>query len=540
MSRGSQGRVGGGDRSQRGANRQSSAGGAVVPGAVIYCRVSTKEQVENLSLPTQQQRCEEYCHREGFTILRVFIDRGESAKTTERPELQQLLAYCRQNKTRVQCVVVYNLTRFARHRHDHVGLRVLLQKIGVTLRSVTEPIDDTSTGQLMEGILASLAQFDNDVKADRTRDGMRAALDRGRWTHRAPLGYCNNGRSTPSLVPDPERATLVRQAFEEFSTGLPTAQEVLRRVTALGLTTRRGAAVSPQTFQKLLRNRIYAGWIDVPRLEFSGRGDFVPLVSEEVYQRVQARLEDRGVAVTPHLRNHPDFPLRRFVACATCGTPLTATWSAGRTRRYAYYHCRKCREVRVTKDRLETAFIGLLERLQPSPAYMRLFREIVLDCWKDRQEGAKRLRTAAERRMGTLGQKLERLEEAFIYRQAVDQTTYDEQRDKLREELALAELELHEMRLEELDIEGVLGFAEHLLTNAARLWMEASLDQRQRLQQVFFPEGLQFDGEGFGTAATCLAFKQLGPGEAVKDGLASPTGTETQGSLEFYRLFRAA
>ena len=122
-----------------------------MPGAVIYCRVSTKEQTENLSLPTQQRECEEYCRREGFTILRVFIDGGESAKTTERPELQQLLAYCRQNKGRVQCVVVFNVTRFARQKYDHVTLRVLLQKLGVTLRSVTEPIDDTSTGTVDGG-----------------------------------------------------------------------------------------------------------------------------------------------------------------------------------------------------------------------------------------------------------------------------------------------------------------------------------------------------------------------------------------------------
>ena len=524
---------------QHGANPQSVSG-ALVPGAVIYCRVSTKEQVENLSLSTQQQACEEYCQREGLKILHAFIESGESAKTAERPEFQNLLGFCRQHKGQVQFVVVYNLTRFAREKFVHFRVRALLQGLGVTLRSVTEPIDDSSTGKFIEGVLAAAAQFDNDVKAERTRAGMRAALDRGRWTHRAPLGYCNNGRSTPSLVPDSDRAALVRQAFEEFSTGLPTALEVLRRVTALGLTTRRGGAVSPQTFQKLLRNRIYAGWIDSPGLEVSGRGDFVPLVSEEVYQRVQARLEGRGVVLTPHLRNHPDFPLRRFVACSICGTPLTASWSAGRSRRYAYYHCRECKEVRVTKDRLETAFICLLERLQPSPAYMRLFREIVLDCWKDRQVGAKRLRTAAERGIATLRQKLERLDEAFIYRQAVDQTTYDGQRDRLREELALAELELHEVRLEELDVEGVLAFAEHLLTNAARLWLEASLDQKQRLQTVFFPEGLRFDGEGFGTAVTCLAFKQLSSDQGVEDGMASPRGTANGWKRVFQGFSRAA
>ena len=90
--------------------------------------------------------------------------------------------------------------------------------------------------------------------------------------------------------------------------------------------------------------------------------------------------------------------------------------------------------------------------------------------------------------------------------------------------MALTKLELHEAELEELDVEGVLAFAEHLLTNAARLWMEASLDQKQRLQTVFFPEGLRFDGEGFGTAVTCLAFKQLAENGEPTSGVASPTG----------------
>ena len=57
--------------------------------------------------------------------------------------------------------------------------------------------------------------------------------------------------------------------------------------------------------------------------------------------------------------------------------------------------------------------------------------------------------------------------------------------------------------------EGVLGFAEHVLTNAARLWVELGIDGKQDLQQALFPQGLSFDGQGFGTAVTCLAFKQL-------------------------------
>ena len=79
-------------------------------GAVIYVRVSTKEQTENLSLPTQLRACEEYCRRHGFEILHRFQEQGESAKTTDRSELQNLLKYCRTRKGKVHFVVVYNRT----------------------------------------------------------------------------------------------------------------------------------------------------------------------------------------------------------------------------------------------------------------------------------------------------------------------------------------------------------------------------------------------------------------------------------------------
>src|SRR5216117_234381 len=218
--------------------RTPYAGSKLPPmvGAVIYIRVSTKEQTENLSLSTQLKACEEYCERQGFEILARFREEGESAKTADRTELQKLLQYCRLHKGRVQFVVVFNLTRFAREKYDHFALRAHLKSLGISLRSATEPIDDTSTGKLMEGVLAAFAQFDNDVRSDRTRAGMRAALELGRWTFLAPIGYLNAPRSNgASLMVDPERGPLVRRAFEEFGTGRFTQEEVRATVTRLGL-----------------------------------------------------------------------------------------------------------------------------------------------------------------------------------------------------------------------------------------------------------------------------------------------------------------
>ena len=132
-------------------------------------------------------------------------------------------------------VVVFNLTRFARDKYDHFALRSHLQSLGISLRSATEPIDDASTGKLMEGVLAAFAQFDNDVRSDRTRAGMKAALELGRWVLLAPIGYLNAPRSIgKSLIHDSERALLVRRAFEDYATGQYTKERLLKRARMWG------------------------------------------------------------------------------------------------------------------------------------------------------------------------------------------------------------------------------------------------------------------------------------------------------------------
>jgi DNA invertase Pin-like site-specific DNA recombinase len=100
----------------------------------------------------------------------------------DRSQLPNLLRYCRLNKGRVHFVVVFNLTRFARDKYDHFALRftAVAGHLGavrhlVTAAPATERIDDTSTGKLMEGVLAAFGQFDNDCRSDRTRVGMKAA-----------------------------------------------------------------------------------------------------------------------------------------------------------------------------------------------------------------------------------------------------------------------------------------------------------------------------------------------------------------------------
>lgn len=518
-----------------------------VVGAVIYIRVSTREQVDNLSLPTQLRGCEEYCRREGFHVLETFREEGESAKTADRTELNKLLDFCRKHKGKVHFVVVYNLTRFAREKYDHFALRAHLQSLGISLRSVMEPIDDTSTGKLMEGVLAAFAQFDNDVRSERTRAGMRAALELGRWTYPAPLGYRNSPKwSGRSLVFDPDRAPLVRRMFQEMATGTKTKQEVLRLVTGLGLRTRHGHKLAPQTIQQMFRNPIYMAEVRSADGSIVRRGDFEPLVDEATFYAVQAVLDGRVVVAGPRLRNHPDFPLRGFVRCETCQRPLTGSWSKGRNKHFAYYHCQKqCRAVNISKAKLEGLFVEELALLQPSAGYMRLVNDRILQIWQHVREEIRERTAAADRAVKALSDKLDRLDEAYLFARTIDDETYRRQRDKLRQEWTLAKMTQHSDATEELDVDGLLAFAERILPRSSDLWVQANLDQKQRLQALFYPEGIAFNGSEFNrTAVTAPFFSYLRDeksGDVKMVGLIVPSWNRIEGFLKgLQRLQKAA
>ena len=168
----------------------------------------------------------------------------------------------------------------------------------------------------------------------------------------------------------------------------------------------------------------------------------------------------------------------------------------------------------------------LLESLQPRPEYMRLVRAIVIDVWEDSQKQLRSLRAVIEKRLDSERRRLEQLEEALIYRQEISHVTYERQRKKLDRAIAEAETELSATYTDDLDVDGLLTFAESVFVNAASLWRQSALDQKQRLQRVFFPEGLLFDGTGIRTTAMCLAFSYLLGAGVEKDGMASPTGFE--------------
>jgi hypothetical protein len=125
-----------------------------------------------------------------------------------------------------------------------------------------------------------------------------------------------------------------------------------------------------------------------------------------------------------------------------------------------------------------------LALLQPTPGYMRLVKDRILYIWEHRRAEAKDRTAEQDRRVKAIQQKLDRLDEAFLYSESIDLTSYSRQRDKLREELTFAQIDHHAEAVDELDVQGILAFAERVLPRASDLWVQASLDYKQRLQQT--------------------------------------------------------
>lgn len=136
---------------------------------VGYARVSTTDQSLDVQIDALTAAgCE-----------KVFSEKL-SGSNTKRPQLQQALEFVREGDT----LVVTRLDRFARSQHDLHNMVAMLRDKGVGFRCTEQAGIDTTTsmGKLLIGVLASVAEFETDIRRERQREGIAAAKAQGRYT----------------------------------------------------------------------------------------------------------------------------------------------------------------------------------------------------------------------------------------------------------------------------------------------------------------------------------------------------------------------
>jgi len=148
-----------------------------MPTAIIYTRVSSAEQVQGTSLDTQEMDCAAYCKRKGYTVAKVFREAGESAKTTNRPQLQAALKFCKEKNPHK--FIVWKLDRLSRSTLDGLQIQAQLSALGINLESATESIEANESGELVATVLLAVAQLDNKQRAKRVKRGLEAVAMAG-------------------------------------------------------------------------------------------------------------------------------------------------------------------------------------------------------------------------------------------------------------------------------------------------------------------------------------------------------------------------
>jgi site-specific DNA recombinase len=178
--------------------------------------------------------------------------------------------------------------------------------------------------------------------------------------------------------------------LEGYASGrFETQAEVMRWLQAHPLFPKDASGiVRHQRVGVLLNQCAYAGYVEAPSWGVSLRaGQHEALISYQTYQRIQERLN--GIGYTPKRKNlNEDFPLRGFVVCADCETPLTACWSKGSHARHPYYLCPKrgCASYgkSIRRDRIEGEFEELLRAVQPKAVLFQSARRMLKKLWDHR------------------------------------------------------------------------------------------------------------------------------------------------------------
>ena len=464
--------------------------------AVLYVRVSTDEQAgQRYNVATQTTKVSDRCSLDGLTVAKTFTD-SDSARTTDRPQFQAMLVYCRKHKGKVTHVVIADLSRLARNVADQASTITTLTQLGIKLVSCDETIEDSAAGKLSVNLLGVVNQFFSDSLSERIRYRMKAGVEQGRWLWLAPIGYVNSGsKGNTELHVDTQRADLVRKAFELVASRSYNLEQILRRLNVLGLDTRRGKPLTKQTLSRMLRNQIYAGW--VVSGESKVKGLHQPLVTQELFDLVQDALDGKDAAPVVHKKVNSDFPLKGFIQCAGCGKKLTAGVVKGRNDKYPKYWCfNKACPVRVSasRDELERDFLRILAMLEPTQELLNHLPEIAKTYWAHRLERIKSERMNLSRRISqnkTLNQRIVMQK----VKGELSPEDFDAAKATVAQDIAEAEAQLNAVDAEAHTMEQLLEETQRNIIDLARSWREGSTQHRQELCFSLFPQGLFYSRE---------------------------------------------
>ncbi|MHB8512934.1 MAG: recombinase family protein [Actinomycetota bacterium] len=471
------------------------------PGAVAYARVSTMSQVEKdvdgdgFSIPTQIEATRRKAEALGAEMYKEFIERGESARSADRPVLQEMLDYIEANEE-IRYLIVFKLDRFARSVEDHVQIRMRLQQAGVRLISCSENIDESPSGRLLEGVMSAVAAFYSQNLAQDASRGMEKKARMGGTPNKCSLGYRNvildiDGRRIRTVEKDPVRAPIIQWAFEAYADEEWSLYDLLTEVNARGLRTR-GTRRSPEhalylsTLHAMLRNPYYTGVVSWKGVQYPGRHE--PLVSEELFERVQQRLDANRNGVRQRVYSNE---AKGVLFCGVCGSRLSFSYFKGGA--YAYWYCLSrtsrrgnCISPYYDPERIFEAVLSVWRNLPFDESWAEALRMDLAEFLKSRRKSRTRTRAAQVRLIARLEAKQNKLVDSYLEdSEAVPISVLKRKQQELKDELRAARNALSKIDADYVDIEPYVEESLAKVLKGEAAYKQASPESRKLMNQIF-------------------------------------------------------
>jgi site-specific DNA recombinase len=474
--------------------------------AVSYLRVSTKEQAqrdgdpEGYSIPAQREANRRKASAIGAAVCIEFVDRGESARSADRPALKEMLTYLREHPE-VRYVIVHKVDRLARNRGDDVEINLAIQQAKVTLVSATENIDETPSGMLLHGIMSTIAEFYSRNLANEVNKGMGQKAKSGGTPTRAPIGYRNVQRSgefgtlVRTIDIDPVRADHIRWAFTAYATGEWTLLKMAAELEVRGLATvpTKSWPARPlraNYVQRVLTNPYYKGDITWHGVRYDGRHE--ALVDPTTWQIVQTVLEAHRTGEKQ--REHPHY-LKSSVFCGACGSRLIVDRKKNRYGTvYAYFVClgrhqklTSCTRKAITIDKVEELIEEHYRTVELRPDIRRTLEQSLLAELHNSRVAAEVETKALSAQLATLSNERLKLLQAH-YTGAVPLDLLKLEQDRIAKAIAVIEPRLAAVQSTFDVVERNLKTALDLASDCYRTYLNATDYQRRLFNQAFFEQ----------------------------------------------------
>jgi site-specific DNA recombinase len=456
--------------------------------AIIYTRVSSKEQTENLSLDVQLKGCENFASKNALTIKGIFGGTYESAQSDERKEFQRMVFFAKNSKENISYIIVYSLERFSRTGENAIWLSRQLRELGIAIISVSQPIDTTNpSGVLQQNILFLFSQYDNDLRRQKCIDGMHEKLLRGEWVGMVPIGYSydRTGGSKEQKIIINKDGNLVRKAFEMKAHEKLSNTLIVKKINALGL------KLSMQRLCEMLRNPFYTGFLSHNLLRGQiAKGKHSAIISEELFLEANEMLKKNPQGYKQK-KFEDNIPLKQFVICADCGTPFTGY--VVKKKDLWYYKCNKIgckcnKSAQLLHNKFEEVLnYFTLDQILIDPVSEYL--ESLFEIQSQESVGqSKELRA----KITELKEKLFKVEERYALGD-IDREIYDRISSKLNLEKGTLSSSLSDLELNLSNPSKMIRNSVEKAANLTNWWVSGDAVTKHNFQELLFPGGIHYD-----------------------------------------------